>query len=556
MRDNVKIIPLGGLDENGKNCTVVSINDDLFVIECGIRYPERTMPGIDYVIPDFTYLKENKDRVKAYVLLHGHDDEIGGLAYLYKDVKAPVYGTKVTLAMLERFCKHNHISEIPNDLHVVSGSDDVKIAGRTFSFFRTSHNIAQSCGVAIETSLGNIVFTSDYVIENNSDENYLCDLRRIAQIGEKPTLILLAESTFAGKKGYTAPNYKLTPLVERSIRDSKGRVFVSSFSTNFYNIEEIIRLAVASKKKIIPYDEDTSEILLAMQEAGQLLIPKENFAPKEDILRVRSADSLILILGVGSTLFAKIGLLASKKVGSGLVYIGEDDTFIMASPSNDNTDVEATDAIDALYRTGCEVKNITRKVFLRMHASEEDLKMMIALLRPKFYCPVSGYYKDMLSNAQVALSMGINLSHRNVFLLENGLSLIIDEAGARLFDEKIPHDDVYIDGIGVGDVEAKVIEDRGKLAQGLLIIAATVSKKKRRVVSGPDIQVRGLVQFRDSDALLKETSRIFTSAVNEFLVDEWDLDEFKETLYDRLRYSLRRQIGSEPMVLPLIVEID
>lgn len=556
MRDSVKIIPLGGLDESGKNCTIVSINDDLFVIECGIRYPERTMPGIDYVIPDFSYLKENRSRIKAYILLHGHDDEIGGLAYLYKDAKAPIYGTRVTLAMLERFCKHNHISEIPDNLHVISGSDDVKIAGRTFSFFRTSHNIAQSCGLAIETSLGNIVFTSDYVIENNSDENYLCDLRRIAQIGEKPTLALLTESTFASKKGYTAPNYKLTPLVERPIRDSRGRVFVSSFSTNFYNIEEIIRIAVSSKKKIIPYDDDTSEILLAMQQAGQLSIPKDNFAPKEDILRVRSADSLILMLGVGGSLFSKIEMLANKKAGNGPIFIGEEDTFIMASPSNDNTDVEATDAIDKLYRTGCEVVNITRKVFARMHASEEDLKMMIALLRPRYYIPVSGYYKDMLSNAQVALSMGINLSHNNVFLLENGLTLIIDDAGARIFDEKIPHNDVYIDGIGVGDVEGKVIEDRGKLAQGLMILAATISTKRGIVVAGPDIQVRGLVQFRDNDALIKESTRIFLNAVNEFNNDGWDIDEFKETLYDRLRYSLRRQIGSEPMVLPLILEVD
>ena len=556
MSDKVKIFALGGLDEDGKNCTVVEVNDEIYVVGCGIKYPDKTMPGIDFVIPNFSYLQENKKRVKAYLLPHGHDDEVGALAYIYKDVPAPIYGSKVTTEMFKNFAKHVGNGDVKFDFHVVTPSFSFYIGKRKISFFQTSHNIAQSSGIAISSDLGNIVFTSDFVIENNASASYLTDLNMIAKIAEDKTLVLCPESVFADKLGYTAPKYKLTPLIEKNVKDALGRVFVAMFGSNFYNIDEVLQMAVAAHKRVIPYDEETAETLKNMQQSGQFLLPRENYASNEDIHRYRAQDIVVLMLGYGTRLYRKIALLASGQSESGrLVSLDENDSFIMACPSNDNTEMEATDALDELYRSGCHVTNISKKVFFRMHASEEDLKMMISLLHPKYYIPLKGYFKDLLTNAEVSLKMGGNLTHQSVFLLENGTCVHFDEKGADMVPDEIPHGDIMIDGIGVGDVGSAVLEDRQKLSQGVVIMAVTLEKGTHKVIGTPDIQFRGLVMMGDGEALLRDVTKVFNETLREDLArGNMSLDEIKDDLYDHTFRVIRRQTGKEPMVLPLLIE--
>ena len=556
MSDKVKIFALGGLDEDGKNCTVVEVNDEIYVVGCGIKYPDKTMPGIDFVIPNFSYLQENKNRVKAYLLPHGHDDEVGALAYIYKDVPAPIYGSKVTTEMFKNFAKHVGNGDVKFDFHVVNPSCTFYIGKRKISFFQTSHNIAQSSGIAISSDLGNIVFTSDFVIENNASASYLTDLNMIAKIAEDKTLVLCPESVFADKLGYTAPKYKLTPLIEKNVKDALGRVFVAMFGSNFYNIDEVLQMAVAAHKRVIPYDEETAETLKNMQHSGQFLLPRENYASNEDIHRYRAQDIVVLMLGYGTRLYRKIALLASGQSESGrLVSLDENDSFIMACPSNDNTEMEATDALDELYRSGCHVTNISKKVFFRMHASEEDLKMMISLLHPKYYIPLKGYFKDLLTNAEVSLKMGGNLTHQSVFLLENGTCVHFDEKGADMVPDEIPHGDLMIDGIGVGDVGSAVLEDRQKLSQGVVIMAVTLEKGTHKVIGTPDIQFRGLVMMGDGEALLRDVTKVFNETLREDLArGNMSLDEIKDDLYDHTFRVIRRQTGKEPMVLPLLIE--
>ena len=556
MSDKVKIFALGGLDEDGKNCTVVEVNDEIYVVGCGIKYPDKTMPGIDFVIPNFSYLQENKNRVKAYLLPHGHDDEVGALAYIYKDVPAPIYGSKVTTEMFKNFAKHVGNGDVKFDFHVVNPSCTFYIGKRKISFFQTSHNIAQSSGIAISSDLGNIVFTSDFVIENNASASYLTDLNMIAKIAEDKTLVLCPESVFADKLGYTAPKYKLTPLIEKNVKDALGRVFVAMFGSNFYNIDEVLQMAVAAHKRVIPYDEETAETLKNMQQSGQFLLPRENYASNEDIHRYRAQDIVVLMLGYGTRLYRKIALLASGQSESGrLVSLDENDSFIMACPSNDNTEMEATDALDELYRSGCHVTNISKKVFFRMHASEEDLKMMISLLHPKYYIPLKGYLKDLLTNAEVSLKMGGNLTHQSVFLLENGTCVHFDEKGADMVPDEIPHGDLMIDGIGVGDVGSAVLEDRQKLSQGVVIMAVTLEKGTHKVIGTPDIQFRGLVMMGDGEALLRDVTKVFNETLREDLArGNMSLDEIKDDLYDHTFRVIRRQTGKEPMVLPLLIE--
>ena len=557
MNDRIRIVALGGLDERGKSCYTIDINGDIFVISSGLRFPDRTTPGVDYIIPNFSYLVENRQRVKAYFLPHGHDDEIGGLAYLYKDVPAPIYGSKVTLAMMRNFLRHVGVDPSGYEFHEVEPSSTFNVAGREISFFQTSHNIAQSSGIAINTSYGNIVFTSDYVVENNATQNYLGDMASLSAIAEKrPTLALLTPSIYAERPGYTAPKYKLKPLIERQVTNALGRVFIALYSLNFYNIDEVISLAIQTKKKIIPYDDDTTETIRAMQECGQLLIPRENYGSVDDINRYRDQDIIVLMLGYHPKIYHKIALLAAGQTEGGRpIHLKDSDLFISAVPADDNEELEATDALDELYRSGCQVYNITKKEFRKMHASEEDLKMMISLFRPQYYVPVKGFFKDLLNNAKVAMNTGTGLTHRNIFLLENGISLLFDETGGHILQENITHGDIMIDGIGVGDVSRAVIEDREKLSQGVVVISVTVSKDTRKVVAGPDVQARGIVFARDGEVLLRDVTKVFMATLEEGVANGDSFEEIRELAHERCARTIRRMSGKEPLLIPVIVEI-
>ena len=557
MNDKIRIFALGGLDEEGKNCLVIEINQDIFVVEGGVMEPDKTMPGIDYVIPRYDYLVENKSRVKAYFLLHGHDDEIGALPYMYPEVPAPVYGSSVTLAMLKVFT--THVNKDPNmyDLRPVAATSAFKVAGREISFFHTAHNIADSSGMAIETSLGNIVITGDFVVENAADASFLNDMNAIARLAEKTTLALLPESIYAERPGYTAPLYKLTPHLDETFKRSEGRIFVSVFSSNLYNITEIIRLAISYKRKIACYDAGTHDTLQAMQDCGSITLSRDNFVSNDDILRYKDSDLVILMTGYGSKLFRKIALLAAGENEDKRLKIKVTDSFVIASPADDNTEIEYTDAADELFRTGANITVVPKKNFLRMHASEEDLRMMASIFKPKYYIPIKGFYKSLLKNAMSALSMGINLNHQNVFVLENGMSVLIDEKGGRVFDEKIPHGDLMIDGSSVGDISGDVLLDRQKLAEGVVVISLTISRGQARLVAGPEVQMRGLLVSKDADGLIREVSRVVLLTVEEFLSSPlYNLEEIKQNCYEKVLRLIRRLTGKEPMVLPLFVEVE
>lgn len=552
--EKIRIVSLGGLDEDGKNCLVVEINDDIFVVGAGIKYPDKTMPGIDYIIPNFDYIKANKDRVKGYFLLHGHDDEMAALAYIYEDAPAPIYASKTTITMFKMFSEHVKKGKTSYMFKEVGATSDFKVANRLISYFHTSHNVADSSGIAISTQYGNIVITSDFVVENNATPAYLHDTNAIAKIAERGTLCLLSESVYASKPGYTAPRYRVTPHVQEPIKDAEGRTYVALFANNFYNINEVLRIALSTRKKVIPYDEETADIINNMIPHAEKPWPRDFFLPISELIRTREQDTLVLMLAHGGRIYKKMALLASGQAETRCT-LKPSDSFIVCCPPSDNNEIEAVDALDELYRSGCHVYSVTNKNFSRMHASEEDLKTMLSLLKPTYYVPVKGLFKDLLANANVAINMGINLSHNNIFLLENGISLLIDEKGARMFNEAIPHGDIMIDGIGVGDVSETVMADREKLAQGVIVIASVISKSKKEIIAGPDVQVRGLVYLKDSEVIIRDVTRIFNATVYDALSNPgYDIRKLKDEVYDKVTRAVKRQTGKEPMVLPLLSE--
>ncbi len=558
--DKIKIFALGGLDENGKNMYVIEINDDIFVIEAGLKYPDRTSPGIDFIIPRYDYLVERKSRIKAYIVTHGHDDQFGALPFIYKEAPAPIYTSNSSAMMLERFSKRIGI-KIKYDIRIVEPSSQHVISDRRFTFFQTTHSAMQSFGISIATSQGSIVYSGDFIVEYTNSARYKLDLNSIAKIAEKDVLCLLSESTAAEKQGYTSPNHRLMPQIEPVFRDTKGRIFIALYEQSSYNIEELVQVCALHGRKIAFFDVITEQYFTDFKDAKLPLINDSQIISNDDLLRARDQDICILMLGVGERIFDKIIALTNRQNIDKKIVLGSNDTFIMALQAPSTLEVIATEALDSLYTTGCEVVNITRKVISNMHAQEEDLRMLLSLLKPKYYLPVKGLYRQQIANAQLALHSGLNLNHHHIFLLDNGVSVEFNNGLARVKAhaiDVIPNGDVLVDGTGIGDINRGVIEDRQRLSEdGIIIMAIAVNYHLREISAGPDVQMRGFVYVKDSEQLLKQIRSIFLTTVSESLVAaNFDIDATVKETQTRVEKYIFKETRRHPMILPLIRVIN
>ncbi len=560
MNDKVKIFALGGLDEHGKNMYIIEINDDIFVIEAGLKYPDKSSPGIDFIIPHHDYLVTNKSRIRAYFISHGHDDQFGALPFIYKLAPAPIYTTKAAAMMLKRFTKRVGI-KLDYKFTIIEPSSSHEIAKRRFTFFQTTHSAMQSFGISIDTSQGAIVYSGDFIVEYTNSTRYKLDLNSIAKIAEKDVLCLLSESTAAEKPGYTSPNHRLTPQIEPIFRDIKGRIFIALYDQSTYNIEELVQTCHQFKRKIAFYDPLTEEYFNDFAEAGLPLIDEKYIIKNDDLLRARDQDICILMLGTGERIFSKILALAHKENPDKKIVLNKDDTFIMALQAPATLEVVATEALDALYTTGCHIVNITRKVISGMHAQEEDLRMLLTLLKPKYYIPVKGLYRQQIANAQLALHSGLRFSHHNIFLLDNGVSVEFSNGQGRVKPHAVDiihNGDVLVDGTGIGDINRGVIEDRQRLSEdGIIIMALAIDYNTRLISAGPDVQMRGFVYVKDSEQLLKQIRNIFVNTVNEALdMRQFDIDDAVKESQTRVEKYIFRETRRHPMILPLIRVIN
>lgn len=554
--DKIRVIALGGQDEFDKKMTLVEINDDIFVINCGKKDPDKTRPGIDYVIANYDYLLKNKERVRAYIMTHAFDSALGGLPYIYHDVPAPIYCSKVTETFIRSFAKHNRIEE-KFDFNIVKASSEVKIHNTKITFFQCSANMSHSSGVAFHTDAGNIVFTGAYVIDNNADPDFLYDAKALSALAEEDTLLLMAESRYSGRLGYTSPKYKLIPLAEKALKEAKGRIYVAMAIPDLYNITKILLLANKMGKKILLYDEETSEQFELIYELHECMkvIKKTNVLPITEINRISSQDAFILILGWGTRLYSKLSLLASDDSPNKMVSLNMNDTFILATAYSLMTETEMNDAIDTLYRTDAKIVRFKKDQFIRMHASEEDIKTLIALLKPKFYAPIYGTYRELLTNARLALDMGIGLNYFSVFILDNGNVLEINEGKAKVLPESVMSGDLFIDGNRIGDVSHDIIDDRQKFSDdGVVIMGIALDKEKTKIIAGPDIQMRGLVYLKDSDTLLRELTRQFEININGAILEgKTDMEYLEQIVRDGAFRTIRRYVGKTPVIVPAIL---
>lgn len=556
--DKIKVFALGGLDENGRDCYVIEINDDIFVLDAGISLTDKTIPGIDCVLPNFDYLIKNKNRIRAYIMSHGHDEDMAALKYAYNYAPAPVYCTISTRRNIEGQAAIHHV---PTKFEFVGimPSEHKVIAGRNVQFFQTCHNAANSCGVAIETDRGNIVYTGDYIVDFSVKEpGYIFDLKTLEKISEKKTFLLLNESKAANKEGYCSPRHRITGKIEKYFKDDK-RIFISSFWQNTYRIMEICRLIKKFNKKVYFYDEYTRQVMniLMPSNCGIELLPTDIIS-REDLLRVRRQDLVILILGHSDSLFDEISLIATGDNADRRIQLDKDDIFISCSIPSATMEVKATHSMDDLYRTGCEVSWFKSKDVLSMHARQDDIRFFLSLLKPSYYLPIRGTYTNMMENARLALSAGVGLTHMSVFVLDNGMQLVFDDSSLRpriITDKTIDISPIVVDGTGVSKTASTIIEDRKRLGNdGVVVISGTVSLKEKKIIAGPDCQMRGFVYSKEAEPLLKSMNNIFTEEINTaFTANRFDENKVTEAIKERCSRFIKRENGREPFIIPTIV---
>ena len=560
MEDIIKVSALGGLDENGRDCYVVEINDDIFVLDAGLSLPDKTIPGVDFLLTNAHYIIENKDRLKAYIITHSHDENMGALKYFYDDAPAPIICTQFTKHIIETQFNFNKLQGTL-DFKVIPPTCTLTISNRVFHFFQTSHNAAYTFGVAIETTKGNIVYTSDFIVDYSvKNPAYIFDLKALAELSEKPTFLLMSESKGANYEGYCAPRHRVTPLIERYFKSANRRIFIDCFWQNSIRISEILDLCVENNKKIYFYNDFTAEIMRGFMAFDNKRNISSIVIEKEDLLRVREQELVILMLGDGEDLYRELIKLSEGTNQDKRIRLNKRDIFINAALATPTLETIATRSVDSLYRTGSEVIWLKKNQITAMHARQDDLKFFLSVLKPRYYLPVRGNFVNLMANAKLALSMGIGLNHTNVFILDNGMQLCFNELGRPSIipnnPNTMPTHPILVDGRGVStSTSENIISDRRQLAiDGVVVIALTVSKSEKRIVAGPDCQMRGFVYVKEAEPLLKSIANIFVEEITLALsLEKEDFEEAKSNAQERIRRFIKRENGREPMIIPIIV---
>lgn len=562
-KDIVRFVALGGQAENGKSMYVFEINEKIFVVDTGFKFPEADKLGVDIIIPNFDYLKENADRISAIIITHGHDDVMQALGYILEEIDVPVYAPNLTANLIEEMIDHynkRNRSHIHVDLHRVHRSDDVKIDGVLVSFFPLTHSIPGSVGVAFQTSQGRVIYSGESIIDFGAPKAFKSNLQRMMDIAKDGVLALFVESSYASNEGYTSPNHKLTPKIESVFEDAKSRIVISAYAQNIFRIQEIMDLTKKYGRRLVLYGRDAYDNTNALFRISQgsahpvFEIPEENLGTKEMIGDPLYDDSLVVLV-TGSSRSIYHDLCDIIDGGDERLRLTPTDTVIVASPVLPGTEKIANKAQNDLYRTNARIHLLQNKDLYSMHASIEDIKVYIQTFNPKYYIPIKGEYQHFVANRRVAISMDIPDDH--ILILDNGETITF-ENGERLPGfEEVTVDGIMIDGIGVGDVGSKVIDDRIQLSQdGVVIIGMTVDETTHEIITATDVQTRGFIYLKDAEHIVREITAIAEAEVEKASENNVvDLVETRNVIRDRVIKYILKQTGKKPVVLPVIIEV-
>ncbi|WP_458460526.1 ribonuclease J [Paenibacillus sp.] len=552
--DKLMIFALGGVGEIGKNMYVIQYANDIVVVDAGLKFPEEDMLGIDIVIPDISYLTENRDKVRGIILTHGHEDHIGGLPYVLKHLNVPVYGTRLTLGLVENKLKEANLLGETKRILIDADSEIQLGTALKASFFATNHSIPDSVGVCVETPEGAVVHTGDFKFDHTPVNGQYADLQRMAQIGSNGVLALLSDSTNAEKPGFTPSEKNVGIVLEDIFRKASQRVVVATFASNVHRIQQVINAADVTGRKVAVIGRSMVNVVGIASELGYLEIPDGMIIEPEEVGKM--AADRVVILCTGSQGEPMSALTRMARSTHRKVDILPGDTVIIAATPVPGNEKYVGRTIDELFRLGANVhySGANSGVHVSGHGSQEELKLMLNLMKPKFFMPIHGEYRMQRRHAVLAESVGVE--PQNIFITDIG-EVIEIQGGAARRAGKVTAGNVLIDGLGVGDVGNIVLRDRKLLSQdGILVVVVTLSKQDGKIVSGPDIISRGFVYVRESEGLLDEANRIVSSTLQKLMsenVNEWA--SLKTNVKDALGRFLYEQTRRRPMILPIIMEV-
>lgn len=549
--NSLRVIPLGGLNEIGKNMTVLEYNDEILIIDCGLSFPDDEMYGIDIVIPDFKYLIKNAAKIKGMIITHGHEDHIGAIPYFLKSLNVPIYGTRLPLGLIGNKLKEHGLKA---NLNVIKAGDTIKLGCFNIETIRTTHSIVDSICLAIETPVGVIFHTGDFKIDYTPLDGEPIDFHRLAEIGNKGVLLMLADSTNATRPGFTPSEKTVGKTLEGIFRDSTTRIIVATFSSNVHRVQRIVDNAVMFDRRVAISGRSMINVVNLAIELGYLKIPAGVLIDINKIKGLPDKNIVIVTTGSQGEPMSALSRMASSEHKA--IQIKKGDMVILSSspiPGNEKT---VSNIVNKLFEKGAEViYSDIADIHVSGHACEEELKLFHVLLKPKFFIPVHGEYRHLKAHAAIAENLGMNPD--DIFILSNGKVLSLTAESAKVMNEDIPSDPVLVDGLGVGDIGNIVLRDRKLLSEsGLIIVVAAIDRATGEICSGPDIISRGFVYVRENEDLIEEARVVVCKALDKCVdenIREWNA--LKSAVRDSLRGFIYEKTKRNPVILPIFLEV-
>ena len=547
--ERLKIIPLGGLEQVGLNITAFEYGDTIVVVDCGMAFPEDVMLGVDLVIPDVSYLKENRDKVKGFVITHGHEDHIGGLSYVIPELNVPIYATKLTMGIIEnKFEEKGLIKETKR--HIVKFGQNVNFGDIKVEFIKTNHSIQDAAALAIHTPAGIVVHTGDFKVDYTPVHGDQINLQRFAALGKKGVLALLSDSTNAERRGFTMSERTVGATIDQLFQEhSSSRIIVATFASNVDRVQQIMDSAKKFGRKVMLEGRSMCNIIGTAIELGYIDVPLDTIIEIDQLKNYPPEKVVIISTGSQGESMAALSRMAQgihKKIS-----IMPTDTIILSSNPIPGNEKAVNKIINDLYAKGAEV--IFQDVHVSGHACEEELKLIYSLLNPKYAVPIHGELRHRRANANIAMSLGI--PKENIFILKSGDVLEMDGTGAEVTD-RVQTDMVLVDGLGVGDVGNAVLRDRQHLGEaGIFIIAMTVDREFGQILAGPEIESKGFVYVKESEELLDEARQIAYEAALKCLNKNYDIPHFRNVVKDSVNNYIWRKTKRRPVILPIIMEL-
>ncbi len=546
----LRIVSLGGVDEIGKNMYVFEYEDDIIVVDCGSVFPKEDMLGVDLVIPDITYLMGKRDHIRGYLFTHGHEDHIGATPYILKQAPAHVFGTKLTLALVDLKLKEYRVENIP--MHVVQPRDTVQLGKFSCQFIHVSHSIAGACAIAITCPVGTVICSGDFKVDYTPIDGQVTDLQTFAKYGEKGVMAFLCESTNVEHKGYTMSELKVGETFEKLFAEAEGRVIVAMFASNIHRMQMIIDGAMRYGRRVCFIGRSMVNVSRVAMAIGELRIPEE-YLIDMDVLD-QYPDNEILVMTTGSQGEPMAGLTRMAYAEHRKLQIRQSDMVIISATPIPGNEKFISRVINQLYRLGAQVVySAMAEVHVSGHACQEELKLLHALIRPKYFIPIHGEYRMMWQHAILAESMGV--PSQNIVIPELGQVIEMTENSLAL-GEMVPVGGVLVDGLGVGDVGNVVLRDRKHLSQdGLVIVAMAIDRDKGKLISGPDIVSRGFIYVKENEDIIDRTQKLVQDILARASLDGENWPDLKNTIKDEVHRFIFEKIKRDPMILPIILDV-